>query len=56
MDNTLVYGDTDTKSRLADGDPTVKFLLPVSDSRMDLEWESFWLTHGLGMREILKIA
>ena len=44
MDSTLVDGDTDIAQRLVDGDPTVKFMLPVSDSHMDLE------------REILKIA
>ena len=47
-------GDTDTESRLADGDPTVKFLLPVSDSHMELEWESFWLTDRNGKRDTLR--
>ena len=34
-------GDTDIAQRLADGDPTVKFMLPVSDSHMDLERERY---------------
>ena len=41
MDSTLVDGDTDTTQRLADGDPTVKFMLLVSDSHMDLERERY---------------
>ena len=39
MDSTLVDGDTDIAQRLADGDPTVKLLLPVSGPTRHMDSE-----------------